>query len=545
MKISPEQLNEEYKRFIEFGDFMDRTTRLYLVRYFQERLGETETMDLSKLKDTYFHYFRGHLDEIFMDEEVHTLFRENGYISRKIVLDTLGWIRKTYTECVVKDPYENERMRLETWSGTLVKRWASHWHIPEGYIREAYSPEELNPGFYTRQKEKLFRGREFQALNQEEVKRFERILHDLLANWDARLTAKSLQNFLHNFEQEHQEYKEFMQAKVREFRQLQDLISPFAEYTGKYWDLTQGLWQETDLDLLREYDDILSQEKEIAALADELGRMRKAEIEIQEETYEKSIVRQEWVEDPLLKNEIDGVHESADLSHLLSSEVSLLSDIATESLFLKKYADQQLLSFRFSGKRLEESTDKETEINRKVKLKQKGPFIVCIDTSESMIGRPEQIAKVLCFAILKMASKDNRSAYLINFSTGIQTIDLHDIADSIGDLVRFLRKSFYGGTDITVPLHEALNMLQTHNYENADVLIISDFIVEKLEDDLLKPMARQSQNKGTQFHSLVLSETPNQKLIEQFDSTWIYDLHDRNLFRKLNKDLHHIHTRVF
>ncbi|MEL6945487.1 MAG: hypothetical protein AAFO82_22770, partial [Bacteroidota bacterium] len=210
-------------------------------------------------------------------------------------------------------------------------------------------------------------------------------------------------------------------------------------------------------------------EKSIQELADLLGKMREAEIEIEEETYEKTIIRQEWKVDELAKAEIVGVHESDDLNNLLSSEAGLLSNEATETLFLKKYADKGLLTFRYEDRRLVKSKDNIMEIHQKVRQKEKGPFIICVDTSESMTGRPEQIAKVLCLGILKMAISDNRRAYLINFSTGIKTLDLYNIANSIDEIAKFLRMSFYGGTDVSLALYEALRQLQNNDYQDADV----------------------------------------------------------------------------
>ena len=113
------------------------------------------------------------------------------------------------------------------------------------------------------------------------------------------------------------------------------------------------------------------------------------------------------------------------------------------------------MTFKYEDKKLISSEDHYMEINQKINQKEKGPFIICVDTSESMHDRPELIAKVLCFAILKMAMNQTRKAYLINFSIGIQTLDLFDIANSIDEIAGFLKLSFQGGTDATLALYEA------------------------------------------------------------------------------------------
>jgi uncharacterized protein with von Willebrand factor type A (vWA) domain len=258
---------------------------------------------------------------------------------------------------------------------------------------------------------------------------------------------------------------------------------------------------------------------------------------MEEETFEKTIIRQEWVTDEMAKSEIVGIHESSDLSHLLSSETALLSDPATETMFLKRFADERLLTLRYEDRRLMRSEDQTMEVHQRVKQREKGPFIVCVDTSQSMMGRPEEIAKVLTLGILKMAIHSNRRAYLISFSTGIKTIDLFDIANSIDDLAAFLRMSFYGGTDATLALYEALRQLKSHDYQDADVLMISDFVMYKIDQDILNEVRFYQQNKGTEFHSLALAREANASLLSRFDTNWIYDPEQRGVVRELTRGL--------
>ena len=266
--------------------------------------------------------------------------------------------------------------------------------------------------------------------------------------------------------------------------------------------------------------------------------MREAEIEIEEETFEKTIMRQEWAPDERGRAEIVGVHESDDLSSLLSSEAGLLGDPATELLFLKKYADKNLMTFRYEDRKLVHSKDQTVEVNQRVRQKEKGPFIVCVDTSESMTGRPEQIAKVLCLGILKMAVREGRRAYLINFSIGIKTLDLYDVAGSIDELAGFLSMSFYGGTDVTPALYEALNQLRSNDYRDADVLVLSDFIMPKINRDALQSVRSCQQNQGAHFHSLTIGSDPNAPVLDVFDTNWVYDPARKGVIKELTAGLH-------
>jgi uncharacterized protein with von Willebrand factor type A (vWA) domain len=247
-------------------------------------------------------------------------------------------------------------------------------------------------------------------------------------------------------------------------------------------------------------------------------------------------VRKEWVTDYHLRGEVGGLRESDDLPHILPSELALLGSPATEALFLQKYADKSLLTYQYQGRSLVTSDKVSYSSFQKQKRKEKGPFVLCIDTSGSMDGLPSQIAKVLCFAIMKMAAKEHRKCYLISFSIGIKTINLLDMANNMDRIVDFLAMSFDGGTDITPALSEALNVLQTTDYKDADVMMISDFVMFDIREDLLRRI-QQEQSRGTRFHSLTLSQKPNLQVVSQFDNYWVYDPASRGVMRKLWQDL--------
>jgi uncharacterized protein with von Willebrand factor type A (vWA) domain len=381
------------------------------------------------------------------------------------------------------------------------------------------------------------------VLSTEEREEVELLLNDMLARWDACVQAKVLAYQIKHLDNAFQEFKASIDERVEEFERLTNLLGPVAEYLGRSWDMSRSLWKETSFDVLAKYQDLLENEDSVKQLVDILGKMREAEIELEEESFEKVIIRKEWIEDPTIRNEIDGVHESNDLSSLLSSEVGLLATPETETAFMKRFAEENLQTFQYEARRLVTSHDNEMETYNKVKEKEKGPFIICVDTSDSMSGTPEHIAKVICFAILKMAAEENRRAFLVNFSVGIQVLDLHDISRSLDDIAKFLQMSFYSGTSITLALIEVLRQLETEAYEDADVLVISDFIMYRVEDDVLERMRKHQLNNGTQFHCLTMSDEPLEQLLPYFDSNWLYDPKEKGIIRELTRELRTIQDR--
>lgn len=532
-----EQLEQEYQRFVEFGHLLDRKMRRYLVHYLQNKL-EPGRHIIPELNDQYYAYFQQALDELFSIPGLLDLAEGNAKITKQVVLDILRWLRKSYDKARAKNPYEDELQRLEGWAITPMHVFVRRWPNLPTFLRTQYSREEIDSNFYQDRFQQLIGNKAFDELNADEKAGAERLLKDVLAQWDARLHAKILDFQLEKLDEEKEAFTALVEKKVDEYQKLYELVSPFSDYLG--WDMSRELWEETSFDILEQYNELLEDERSLKELAEMLGRMREAEIEIEEETFEKTIIRQEWKVDETAKAEIVGVHESDDLNNLLSAEASLLGDEDTELLFLKKYADKNLMTFRYEDRKLVRSEDQLTEINQRVRQKEKGPFIVCVDTSESMTGRPEQIAKVLCMGILKMAINENRRAYLINFSRGIKTLDLYNIADSIDEIAAFLRMSFYGGTDVSLALYETIRQLKGNDYEDADVLIISDFIMYKIDDDVLREVRFFQQNKGTQFHSLTLSKEANPEVLEFFDTNWVYNPKQKGIIRELTAGLQDI-----
>ncbi len=518
----PQALLElEYQRFIEFGQLLDRTGRRYLVQYIRHEL-DPDTPLPPELDDAYFRYFRGALEGLFGIEALLTLCRQNAGMRRQVATDTLKWLRQTYQELRHKHPYEDEVTRLGTWAVTPLHKVADRYPLLLTYLEHTYTEHELPVGFFKARGPELGVDAPGGAPGPR-AELAEPILKDLLAQWDARLNAKILDHQLTALAERAEDFQNLMEAKVAEYSKLVNIVSPFSDYLAGYWDMSRSLWQDTSFDVLEHYADLLAREDELRELADLLGQWRAAEIEIEEETLEKTIVRQRWVRDPTMRAEISGVHESNDLNTLVSSEAALLADPDTESAFLKRFADGQLLTFRYDDRQLVPSEDHEVEIYNRVREKERGPFILCVDTSESMSGRREQVAKVLALGILKMAGRVKRRAYLINFSTGIQTLDLHDVARSLEDIAAFLRMSFRGGTDISLPLYECFRQLRGDDYRDADVLVISDFIMYKLDADILQEMRHFQHNKATEFHALVLGDMANEEIVGAFDTTWQYD----------------------
>lgn len=527
-------LERELERFVQFGTVLDTRTRRYLVAWMRAQFQPQQLPE--DLQAAYFDYFKKELERLFANEALLRVGQRNEILGLQIVRDILTWFRTTYEKIAAQHPFEDEQMAIGGWAIRPYTHFTESWPSLFRQIAMYYSSMEFSTAYYAAVL-KAATGVGFDVQDTITKKKLEFLFTDVLSQWDAKLQAKILEFQMSHFQEAFETFKETLEQKVAEFERLTTLLNPFADYLHKYWDLSRELYENTNFDVLHHYEAVLKQSEQVQKLADLLGRMRQAEVASEEDLFEKTFVHRKWVTDPTMPVEVEGITTHNSIKQALTTELALLTDAATETSFLKKFADHQLLGYQLSDKRLVQHQEIFSEAQQRIKQKKKGPFIICVDTSGSMEGAPERIAKVLCFAILKMAAASNRSAYLINFSQGIKVLDLKDIAASISDLAHFLKMSFRGGTDISLALHEALQQLETQQYKDADVLVISDFIMYKVSEDLTRRMEQQRFNRSTLFHNVTISDQGNQEVIACFDNNWVYDPDAGDVIAAVHRDL--------
>ena len=179
------------------------------------------------------------------------------------------------------------------------------------------------------------------------------------------------------------------------------------------------------------------------------------------------------------KEEICGISFSNKIEDALPQELGLLADDDMSLLFDLKFVERRLMSFEkmgYASEKVSKVEEKEKTVEKKEK---KGPVIVCVDTSGSMSGNPENIAKALTLCLASMAHKQDRQCFLINFSTDIETFDFSK-DKGLSELLKFLQMGFHGGTDVFPALWKGLEMMK----DEAKAKVVFEQILESSEGDL-------------------------------------------------------------
>lgn len=365
---------------------------------------------------------------------------------------------------------------------------------------------------------------------------------NLKAEMQKELSRRKTNWELAQIEEERKKLLKELYEKIEKFKKIFERLKSFTKNFGRLWDLAQGELNDNGFDVLEKYVELLQNDEGLTALAEMIGRHHDEEKKYHKELRSKIVVESVFNPEPAYKGEIAGLRLSDSLQDALPCELALYSNPSLRQIFKMKYAQKQLLSYSYTRnieyKKSHETTE-EVEVGETIE--KKGPMIICVDTSDSMQGTPERVAKTVAFALAQKSLEEERACYLISFSTGIETMDLSSFnsTDGITNLVKFLRMSFNGGTDANSALEYSVKLLKEKDWKNADVLMISDFVMEPLSSELEEKIKSQ-QEKKSRFFSLAVTSSGNNEVISTFDKNWIYDTSTKDSSVKLIRQLEEI-----
>ncbi len=367
-------------------------------------------------------------------------------------------------------------------------------------------------------------GRDLKEVQEEQIicrklllQQWRKLVDEQFVKWEIEAIQRFRQKLLNKLEE-----------WLKNLQLLADTLGDLSIEPGLLFDLSKGNLSLSNIKQLKRWAEYISKDKGLKELCDILGRLRRAEKTRRQELVKNTLTVTEYVPDINSKEEIVGVCLGKDIEHAIPQEIALLSDDETATLFDMKFAEGRLMCFEMEGIQ-ENSHEIEEECMIEVEEEEKlGPMIICVDTSSSMQGSPETIAKAVTLFIATRAVSQKRDCLLINFSTSIETLDLSGKV-GIAKAVEFLQRSFHGGTDSSPAFEYALEMMSKEKYKQSDILIISDFIMDSLSESLYEKISTAQKNKN-RFYSLSIGNLfLSKKLQEVFDNEWVYNPSTSNI----------------
>lgn len=274
------------------------------------------------------------------------------------------------------------------------------------------------------------------------------------------------------------------------------------------WALMGTIWNVVEFDRIRpvvrlqeQYPVLLDVARRVGRIADDQGPER----------VPVSVGGKMSVEHGA-PSDIEGVTMGNDITALLPMEMAIMSDDQLSNLFAYRFATRRLQTFRYKSNMMKQARRVEVR-----KARQKGPMIVCLDTSGSMQGQPEKIASSLIIKLLQVALRQERDLLLVAFST---TSKLFDVRRNRTRFFDFLRKECGGDTDGTQMLQAVMHTIaENPAYGSADVLLISDFKFDVPGAGIMRQV-NTLREEGTRFYGLQIGVAPIDNWKKYLDNYW-------------------------
>lgn len=320
------------------------------------------------------------------------------------------------------------------------------------------------------------------VLNEENIK----VLRDELASCNEYMNEISDENIPKEAINLLTVFKEYLETVDKKYRE----VEKFIKITGCGYS----------------YNEFLNMGEDFLALVKEIENNQKIK-EVIKRLGRNYISKEKKLKPKILKrnnNEILGVYKSDDLVRILPSELTNFESEELEYLFYSKFLEKSLLTYEIVSKEHKYNSKEKKEY---INLENKGPVIVCLDTSGSMNGMPILKAKALLLSISKILEKENRSLYIIIFGDKGETKELNISNESeINQILPFLNSGFNGGTDFETPLEKAIDIIKNlKDYNKADILMITDGLCE-LSDKFIRKLEQKKSNLGINIYTIICNK---------------------------------------
>lgn len=422
-------------------------------------------------------------------------------VASRIFVDSMMQLVSLYLQ---KANYHEQRLAFERRQIAEAREWSKdkrseEWASLLKRIEDKYREQGFSASFYQREMEA------------EHAIEDDALWQSLLNDWDVQVGIQIKQN--------NQRYLESrMSLQTLLLRNNLQAATAYVRQHGvgkehffQSWALMGGRWNALEYERLQAIVDLQKRYPILEEVARRMGRVADA-LGLQHTGYTSG--RTERMEHAS-HSDIAGVSLGRDFSSLLPLELAQFSDEEMEDCFFQKYVTGRLQTFSYQSESLHAARSLHQHAARP-----RGPMVVCMDTSGSMEGLPNQIALSLMMKLTEMCSREQRDCELIAFSVLAKPID---VMDDRTKLLQFFTSRASGDTDARRMLR-SLSELFTGNqhYASADVLWISDFRIP-LPDALYLSQMEQLRSEGTCFYGLQIGIAEN-RWTAYFDEMFqIYD----------------------
>ena len=319
-----------------------------------------------------------------------------------------------------------------------------------------------------------------------------------------------------------------------DWEQVLALFRSLGELAHLRWDTLQGRLQSRGWSEARRIGELLDTVPELSRFIDAVGRdQRRIDLPAAADPLPRPdaphrqaavTITTELLDQP---SEVRGVKRSGQLSRMLASEAAMIRHPVLHRLWRARFAEQQLLTYEDAAVLTQWQLRPDTSVrvptaSRDTPLGH-GPMLVCLDTSGSMRGAPENVAKACVLQALRTAHATGRACRLLAFGGAGELLEqeLALTLPGLDKLLALMDQSFDGGTDVQMPLERAVQRVQEKPFALADILIVSDgeFGVTPATLEMLRNCKKQ---RGLRVHGILIGDRETIGLLEVCDQIhWV------------------------
>lgn len=304
------------------------------------------------------------------------------------------------------------------------------------------------------------------------------------------------------------------------------------------WDLLCGLLRSEGWQEIVRIRRLLEHLPELARILRALGRAQltdapdahgHASVQVLEQASAQC-AESHTIHVPDLPGETRGIRRSDRIGRMLPAEAMLLGHPRLRLVWHARRAERTLLTYedddRLREVRLHETSVQRPRVQRKPQRRlERGPLLVCVDTSGSMRGGAEAVAKATVLEAVRVANAQQRLCHVFAFGGTDEIVDMELAVDNAGiaRVMRFLGQSFQGGTDICGPLERAIAKLEDERWQLADLLIASDGEFGATAD-VVERLRGAKQELGLRVQGVLIGDRETIGLLEVADDVfWVRD----------------------
>ena len=284
-----------------------------------------------------------------------------------------------------------------------------------------------------------------------------------------------------------QEFTDAWSVLKSDWDQLQALLQGLGDGASLRWDELRGQLSRREWAEAQRISETLKTLPELVALIRRLGRAERATQPLAwpprtSDSAEQRLLGLKAVETrlPDAPGELRGIRQSDRIEGMLGSEAAMLLHPVLKKLWRARRAEARLLTYDSEAVLIDWRPDpaappRHDATPPRPEALERGPILICLDTSGSMRGGPETLAKAVVLQALRTAHLERRGCRLIAFG-GPDDIIERELSGpgGLAALLDLMGQGFDGGTDVQGPIERAIERVLQARWASADLLIVSD-----------------------------------------------------------------------